>query len=195
MLTNPYPSVFLTHRSKPKPYRTTVAHKGTVLFDHEAEAIIYDMLEPEEGLARSYYLSDMQAINTGPVGHRTVMVWSAANATNSAPEKFHTTHEAITSVHFAQDERLCAMGTQDGNIMVYDVVHSETVEVIAAHQNGPCRCVRMSSDGKEILSCGADAKVVLWDWKKRSAMRIYSGHFISVGCCDIAYNVGAWAGP
>lgn len=78
---------------------------------------------------------------------------------------------------------------QDGNVVVYDVVHGETVEMIVAHQNGPCRCVKFSADNKEVLSCGADSKVVLWDWRKRSPLRIYSGHFISIGCCDISSNV------
>lgn len=66
------------------------------------------------------------------------MVWSAAG--NNAPDKFHTTHDAITSCQFGLDDRLIVMGTQDGNVVVYDVLHSETVEIIAAHQNGPCRC-------------------------------------------------------
>jgi hypothetical protein len=117
---------------------------------------------------------------------RRIMVWSAAG--NNAPDKFHTTHDAITSCQFGLDDRLVVMGTQvgcfhvvlgyfrafralknktdrhpgraapcclpskpgctclllwlqDGNIVVYDVQHSETVEIIAAHQNGPCRCL------------------------------------------------------
>lgn len=40
-----------------------------------------------------------------------------------------------------------------------------------------------------MLSCGADAKVILWDWRSRTAVRIYSGHFISIGACDIAFQV------
>lgn len=75
---------------------------------------------------------------------------------------------------------------QDGLVVVYDVMHSETVETIMGHQNGPCRCVRLSADNSEVLSCGADAKVVLWDWRARQATRIYSGHFISIGCCDMS---------
>lgn len=38
------------------------------------------------------------------------MVWSAAGS--SAPDKFHTTHDAITSTHFSSDDRLVVMGTQ-----------------------------------------------------------------------------------
>ena len=78
--------------------------------------------------------------------------------------------------------------------MVYDVVHNETLEVIAAHQNGPCRCVRLSHDNKEVLSSGADAKVIVWDWRAKTPTRIFSGHFISVGCCDIANEVHGRAG-
>ena len=53
----------------------------------------------------------------------------------------------------------------------------------------PARCVRLSHDNTEILSCGADSRVVLWDWKSRTPIRIYTGHFISIGCCDLASQV------
>mmetsp|Transcript_14469 Transcript_14469/g.31389 ORF Transcript_14469/g.31389 Transcript_14469/m.31389 type:complete len:1906 (-) Transcript_14469:1211-6928(-) len=172
-------------KAQPNPYRTTVAHNSTVLFDHESEGVVYDMMAAEDPLLRSYFLTDTRCIGTGH-SHKTVTVWSAAG--NTGPDKFHTTHDAITSCHFSHDDRLIVMGTQDGNVVVYDVLHNETVEVIAAHQNGPCRCVKLSHDNNEILSCGADAKVILWDWRKRAATRIYSGHFISIGCCDMAYQ-------
>ncbi|KXZ51579.1 hypothetical protein GPECTOR_12g542 [Gonium pectorale] len=170
-------------KSPPHPYRWAVAHNSTVLFDHESEALVLDMLTIDDPLLRSYYLSDVQTIASG-FNHRKLLVWSAAGST--APDKFHTTHDAITSTHFSVDDRLVVVGTQDGNVVVYDVVHGETVEMIVAHQNGPCRCVKLSADNKEVLSCGADSKVVLWDWRKRSPLRIYSGHFISIGCCDIS---------
>eukprot|EP00798_Chlamydomonas_sp_ICE-L_P028268 gene28270-31373_t len=159
------------------PYRTAVAHSGTILFDPESEAIVYDMVPIDDPLLRSYYLSDSRMVSSGTQNHKRFTVWSATGSTT--PDKFHTTHDAITSCHFSNDDRLIVMGTQDGNIVVYDVQHNETVEVIAAHQNGPCRCVRLSSDNSEVLSCGADAKVILWDWRNRMATRIYSGHFIS----------------
>ncbi len=44
-------------------------------------------------------------------------------------------------------------------MVVYDVLHSETAQIIPGHQNGPCRSVRLSADNEEVLSCGADAKV------------------------------------
>jgi WD40 repeat protein len=50
------------------------------------------------------------------------------------------------------------------------------------------RCVRLSHDGQHILSCGADAKVILWEWRDHKPLRIYSGHFISVSCCDMALH-------
>ncbi|GIL71256.1 hypothetical protein Vretifemale_1855, partial [Volvox reticuliferus] len=170
-------------KSPPHPYRWAVAHNSTVLFDHESEALVLDMLTIDDPLLRSYYFSDVQTIASG-FNHRKLLVWSAAGS--SAPDKFHTTHDAITSTHFSNDDRLVVMGTQDGNVVIYDVVHGETVEIIVGHQNGPCRCVKLSADNKEVLSCGADSKVVLWDWRKRSPLRIYSGHFISIGCCDIS---------
>ena len=34
------------------------------------------------------------------------------------------------------------------------------------------------------------AQVILWDWRKRLATRIFAGHFNSVACCDLAQSVG-----
>lgn len=146
-------------RSKPHPYRSTVAHKGTAIFDPESETVVYDMASVEDPTMRSYFLSDTRLISCGfKVGsqwgggallgrsgcHHSpliiltlfhtfastchsqgVVVWSAEG--NSLPDKYHTTHDAVTSCHFSGDDRLCVMGTQDGNLVVYDAMHSEAV--------------------------------------------------------------------
>lgn len=66
-----------------------------------------------------------------------IAVWSAHGS--CAPDKYHTTHDAITSTAFSNDDSVVVMGTQDGMIVIYDVVHNETIDVIPAHQNCPCR--------------------------------------------------------
>ncbi len=71
-------------RSQPHPYRWSVAHNSTVLFDHESEALVYDMLTIEDPLLRSYYLSDVQTITSG-FNHRKLLVWSAAGGGGRAP--------------------------------------------------------------------------------------------------------------
>lgn len=68
---------------------------------------------------------------------------------------------------------------------------SHAVVCVSSHIKFPAtavahRCVRLSADNSEILSCGSDSKVILWDWRTRTPTRIYSGHFISIGCCDLA---------
>ena len=97
------------HTSKPSLYRTTVAHSGTVLFDPESETVVYDMVAPEDPSLRSYFLSETRMISCGS-NHKGIVVWSATG--NTAPDKFHTTHDAITSCHFSYDDRICIMGTQ-----------------------------------------------------------------------------------
>ncbi|GFH24567.1 flagellar associated protein, partial [Haematococcus lacustris] len=67
------------------------------------------MVPIDDPLMRSFYLSDTRTIGSGGATHRRVMVWSAAG--NNAPDKFHTTHDAITSCHFSLDDRLVVMGT------------------------------------------------------------------------------------
>jgi len=52
--------------------------------------------------------------------------------------------------------------------------------------------VRLSKDGKALLSCGSDAKVTLWDWRDQEATRHYLGHVASVECCDMStLSIGA----
>jgi WD40 repeat protein len=101
-------------RSKPHPYRSTVAHKGTAIFDPESETVVYDMASVEDSTMRSYFLSDTRLISCGFKG---VVVWSAEGGTS--PDKYHTTHDAITSCHFSFDDRLCVMGTQVSSLLSY----------------------------------------------------------------------------
>lgn len=56
-------------RAPPHPFRWIVAHHSTVLYDHEAEAVVYDMLSIDDPLLRSHYLGDVQTISGG-LNHR-----------------------------------------------------------------------------------------------------------------------------
>lgn len=47
-----------------------LACSGTVLFDHESEALVYDMVPVDDPLLKSYYLSDTRMIGTGSIGHK-----------------------------------------------------------------------------------------------------------------------------
>lgn len=71
--------------------------------------LVLPQLPIEDPLLRSHYLQDTRTISATASG-RSVMVWSAAG--NVSPDKFHTTHDAITSCHFSLDDRICALGTQ-----------------------------------------------------------------------------------
>lgn len=51
-----------------------------------------------------------------------------------------------------------------------------------------CRCVRLSHDGRCVLSSGADGQVVLWDWRDQEAVQTYASHIASVECCDLALH-------
>ena len=52
-------------RTKPHPSRSTIAHSGTILFDPESEAVVYDMSSVEDQHLRSYFLSDTRVITSG----------------------------------------------------------------------------------------------------------------------------------
>jgi hypothetical protein len=58
----------------PHPFRTTVAHSGTVLFDAESEALVYDMVPIDDPLLRSFYLSDTRIVGSGASNYRRTMV-------------------------------------------------------------------------------------------------------------------------
>lgn len=48
------------------------------------------------------------------------------------------------------------------------------------------RSVRLSPDNTHVLSCGADARIVLWQWREQDPVRVYSGHYTGVTCCDMS---------
>ncbi|MEW5316534.1 MAG: hypothetical protein WDW38_007902 [Sanguina aurantia] len=249
-------------KAPPHPYRTTISHTGTILFDHEAEAVIYDMQALVDPGVRSFFLSDTRAIAAGsntrcarlvvgswpaaypcqrPHGRtmnpgvrawtmpalnqppapsprlqppsrctatasrNRIAVWSGARqnstlhhaCTEPAP---HPPHHPM-SAPFSNAQQLCGGGWRPTpNSTLHHACTEPAHRPIPAHQMSapaelPLRvgsgdqrvgCVRLSADNSEILSCGSDSKVILWDWRTRTPTRIYSGHFISIGCCDLA---------
>ena len=50
--------------------------------------------------------------------------------------------------------------------------------------HAPVECSR--SRARTTLSLLASLQVILWDWRRRAPLKIYSGHFISIGCCDMS---------
>jgi hypothetical protein len=59
-------------QATPQPLRTCLAHSGTIMFDHESEACVFDMVPMEDPLLRSFYLSDTRMISTGVNSYKWV---------------------------------------------------------------------------------------------------------------------------
>ncbi|PNH06420.1 WD repeat domain-containing protein [Tetrabaena socialis] len=171
---------------------TMSGHEGSVLCCAVNETATRVVSGGEDCTVRLWSLDDGKQLLAF---QDVVRLWGPRDATPAAAAREALAAELAAVVGRNQERmregpsvlRASAL-QQDGNVVVYDVVHGETVEIIVGHQNGPCRCVKLSADNREVLSCGADSKVVLWDWRKRAPLRIYSGHFISIGCCDISQN-------
>jgi hypothetical protein len=77
-------------RASPHPFRWAVAHNSTVLFDHESEALVLDMLTIDDPLLRSYYLSDVQVRPSAYEPSRDVLA-----QTPTAPRGRCLTHQAM----------------------------------------------------------------------------------------------------
>ncbi len=65
-------------------------------------------------------------------------------------------------VEFAPDSRMLARGTEDGSVMLWDVIAGKELLRCKGHA-GPVACLAFSPDGKILASGGNDGLVLLWD--------------------------------
>ena len=70
--------------------------------------------------------------------------------------------EGIHCVCFSPDGRHIAVGTSDGNVMLWNVRAGQLVERLVGHQN-PVYALAFSPDGEGLVSGGRDRTVRFWN--------------------------------
>ena len=84
----------------------------------------------------------------------------------------------VYSVAFSPDGNLIASGSDDNNIMLWDVATGEEVRIFTGH-TAPVTSVAFSPDGKALASGSWDNTVKLWDVATGAEVRTLKGNNIA----------------
>lgn len=108
-----------------------------------------------------------------------IRIWDAAGR---PVERIETTELAAHGLHFGADSRSLVLTATDGAIRVTPLAVSA---LLAGHQ-GAVSSVAFSTDGKHLLSGGADMTVRVWSTEDGSAVRTLSGAGQPITAVDVA---------
>ena len=145
-----------------------------------------------EGVTCISYSPDGCNIVSGSKGH-TIRIWNADTGSEiSKPLEGHT--DTVSSVAYSLNGRHIVSGSKDKTVRIWDAKIQSALGKPLVHDS-PVLSVAWSPDGTRIAS-GSDGKMILWDVKTVSPLRIYQrfgvtciafspdGHDIVSGCRD-----------
>ncbi|CAE7441801.1 POC1A [Symbiodinium microadriaticum] len=81
-----------------------------------------------------------------------------------------------------------ATGTQDGNLLLWNLAPGRPRPQRLAGQSGSITCIKASGSGKTLVSASTDSTVAIWKMpvEKRQTPAMLKLHFSPVRCCDIS---------
>ncbi len=120
---------------------------------------------------KAVWLNDGIHIASGGADNM-ILVWNSHNGKIVRVFGDHRTH--ITALSRNPKELIIASGSEDGTIVVYDVVSCRR-EILDRHRS-KVNFVLWSSDGKKLISGDNDGKVVFWDTTTFEAICEVDGH-------------------
>lgn len=83
--------------------------------------------------------------------------------------------EPITMIDYNQTASFYVTGSKDGDIKVWDGVSNRCVNTFRRAHDGAVSSVKVSRNGKYILSAGKDSLVKLWEMSMCSCLMVYEG--------------------
>lgn len=84
-------------------------------------------------------------------------------------------NEPITMIDYNQTASFYVTGSKDGDIKVWDGVSNRCVNTFRRAHDGAVSSVKVSRNGKYILSAGKDSLVKLWEMSMCSCLMSYEG--------------------
>jgi len=81
-----------------------------------------------------------------------------------------------------------ATGTQDGNLLLWNLAPGRPRPQRLTDQSGSITCIKASGSGKTLVSASTDSTVAIWKMpvEKRQTPAMLKLHFSPVRCCDIS---------
>jgi len=95
-------------------------------------------------------------------------------------------NRAIRSLRFSPDSKFLLIGSNDGDVILYDTDHSQMVDVFASCHYSTVESIDIAPNCRTFISGGADKTVKLWDISTRVCMNIFEEHTDQV--TGVKYN-------
>lgn len=118
---------------------------------------------------------------------RTVRFWDIRSITDAKPKS--DKDAGVGGFNFIACSPLCtefaSLGT-DGKIRIYDINSGTVLHVLSGYKQ--VREVAYSSDGRFLASSSSDNRIIIWDVKLETALRIFMGHTAQVASVIFAPN-------
>ncbi len=150
------------------------------------QPIVKDFLDPVQGFTTPDLLADITiAADNASIysagGDKALHVYRLASP---APTRNFPHPSVVDTVAFQPNGTLLASGGHDGKIRLYDLVKNALVKDITAHikiveKNNvpqPIYSIAFTPDGKQLLSCGYDGSIKLWNVPAGTMIREFKAY-------------------
>ena len=117
------------------------------------------------------------SVPTASCSHLPVLSAPCGSGTSTSrafPASRCRADDRLISVDFSPDGRLLAAGSDNGDVVLFDVASRQPLGVALGGHAGSVFSVAFADDGKRLASAGADGRVLLWDvqpWANEHALR------------------------
>ena len=95
------------------------------------------------------------------------MLWDVEKGQSIDKKPWLEYKDIIRSVAFSPDGTTLAFGSNDTNIILWDVEKRQAIGQALTSHSAPVTSVAFSPDGKTLASGSEDKTIILWDMKTR----------------------------
>ncbi|AMV33191.1 Regulatory protein BlaR1 [Pirellula sp. SH-Sr6A] len=81
--------------------------------------------------------------------------------------------DGVACVHYSNDGTMLATGDDQGRIKLWPLDNANASPIACAHHDSRIHSLEFRSTNDEILSCGEDGQVIVWDIKKTKIIRAW----------------------
>ena len=126
------------------------------------------------------FVSDMEIISGSR--DKTLILWALSNGKETPLQKFVGHTDVVTSVAFSLEKKdTFVSGSRDCKIILWKLTGERQVTApFEPSHTFAVNCVRISPNGKYVLSCSADKTIKLWDQLNGKLIKTLEGHADSV---------------
>ena len=105
-----------------------------------------------------------------------LIVWDLVDLSQSNLMEIEGVKEIIKCMEFSPDNSKLALGSREGNLLVFDAKTGAPIMPPTPGHEAKVRSVAFSPDGTKIATGGQDKLILLWDVEKKTILKRLKGH-------------------